>query len=235
MNTRILLLAAGVAALSSCSSVYKSGQTPDDVYYSPVRAQEEYVEVQKDEDKYQSYVAYQDAYRNDRFLRLSVQNRYNRGMYNNYDYYDWRYNAYAYNYNSPWNNYWSWNNFYNPYYRPIIYTGYPKAGFIQPVSRPVAFNVGSYKPVTGGTGSYRGSYYNNSNGTRYNNVNNLGSSFQKAFSGSSNNNNSYAPSTNTSTPTRTYTPSASSGSSSRSSSSGSSGGGGGVTRPTRGN
>jgi hypothetical protein len=234
MNTRILLLAAGVAALSSCSSVYKSGQTPDDVYYSPVRPQEEYVEVQKDEDKYQSYVAYQDAYRNDRFLRLSVQNRYYRGMYDAYDNYDWRYNAYAYNYNSPWNNYWSWNNFYNPYCTPVIYTGYPKGGFVQPVSRPVAFNVNSYKPITNGAGSYRGSYYyNNSNGTRYNSINSLGNSFQKAFSGS--NNNSYTPSTNTSTPTRTYTPSTSSSSSSSGSSSSGSSGGGGVTRPTRGN
>ncbi len=35
MNTRILLLAISAAALSSCSTMYKSGQTPDDVYYSP--------------------------------------------------------------------------------------------------------------------------------------------------------------------------------------------------------
>jgi hypothetical protein len=35
MNTKILLLALGVAGLTSCATSYKTGQTPDDVYYSP--------------------------------------------------------------------------------------------------------------------------------------------------------------------------------------------------------
>ena len=37
MPTKILLLIITVALFSSCSTAYKSGQTPDDVYYSPVR------------------------------------------------------------------------------------------------------------------------------------------------------------------------------------------------------
>ena len=45
MNSKILLLALFVAALSSCTTAYKTGQTPDDVYYSPARPQgEEYVQ-----------------------------------------------------------------------------------------------------------------------------------------------------------------------------------------------
>jgi hypothetical protein len=38
MNTRILLAAILAIVFSSCSTAYKTGQTPDDVYYSPVRA-----------------------------------------------------------------------------------------------------------------------------------------------------------------------------------------------------
>ena len=41
MRTKILLLSLSVAAFSSCSTAYKSGQTPDDVYYSPVKPVEE--------------------------------------------------------------------------------------------------------------------------------------------------------------------------------------------------
>lgn len=37
MTTKILLVALSVAAFSSCSTAYKTGQTPDDVYYSPVK------------------------------------------------------------------------------------------------------------------------------------------------------------------------------------------------------
>ena len=79
MNTRILLLAISIAAFSSCSSVYKSGQTPDDVYYSaaPARIQaqgdDSYVDVKHQKDgtnNYQSYDQYQDSYRDDRFLRM---------------------------------------------------------------------------------------------------------------------------------------------------------------------
>jgi uncharacterized lipoprotein len=38
MKTKLLLLAVSVAVFSSCSTMYKTGQTPDDVYYSPLRS-----------------------------------------------------------------------------------------------------------------------------------------------------------------------------------------------------
>ena len=47
MKPQILLLAFLVAALSSCTSMYKTGQTPDDVYFSPTRPQDEYAQVEK--------------------------------------------------------------------------------------------------------------------------------------------------------------------------------------------
>src|SRR5947207_2244686 len=37
MQPKILLIALTVTAFTSCTTSYKSGQTPDDVYYSPVR------------------------------------------------------------------------------------------------------------------------------------------------------------------------------------------------------
>ena len=40
-------LALTVAVFSSCTTAYKTGQTPDDVYFSPVRQQDEYVQVEK--------------------------------------------------------------------------------------------------------------------------------------------------------------------------------------------
>ena len=50
MKTSILLLALIVVALSSCTTAYKTGQTPDDVYYSPVRPQDENVRIEIEDD-----------------------------------------------------------------------------------------------------------------------------------------------------------------------------------------
>jgi hypothetical protein len=41
MNIKVLLLALAAGSIASCSTAYKSGQTPDDLYYSPVRVVEE--------------------------------------------------------------------------------------------------------------------------------------------------------------------------------------------------
>jgi hypothetical protein len=273
MNTRILLLVVSVAALSSCSSVYKSGQTPDDVYYSPapVRVQaDEYVDVKqpKQGTNYQSYEQYADNQRDDRFLRMSVGNPYYMNAYNSYGGFDWRYNSFYdgfnYGFSSPWNNYFAWNNFYNPY-APGLYLGYGGGYYgggyygggygssyygggggvkytynTAPISRPRVFNVNSY------TNSNRpaartytnGNYYNNSNGNTNRSSNNSNSYYNNTNNGRStytpSNSNTNSNSNNTYTPSRSYTP-ASSGSSSSSSSSGGGGGGGGVSRPSRGN
>jgi hypothetical protein len=274
MNTRILLLVLSVASLSSCS-VYRSGQTPDDVYYSPARVQaqagngDDYVDVRQPKagTNYQSYEQYQDNYRDDRFLRMSIGNPYYLNAYNGYSGFDWRYNSFYdgfnYGFNSPWNNYFAWNNFYNPYalsfgsyYGGSYYGGgygggyygggggYYSGGGVKypintsPISRPRVFNVNSYsnsnRPAARTYSN--GSYYNNNQ--RYNNGNS-GSGNRNYYNNNNSNNNSrstYTPSSsnsNNSSPARSYTPS-SSGSSSSGSSSGSSGGGG-VSRPARGN
>jgi uncharacterized membrane protein YgcG len=242
MKLSILLLALTAAAFSSCTSAYKTGQTPDDVYYSPTRPQEEYVQVAKQDDR--NYRGSDDYYE-DRFLRMRMQDRYRWSALDDYYFNNtYAYNAYGYynNWYSPWNNYYTWNNFYNPYYSGIpchsgsIIIRNPKS--YTPPSRAFVFNPNSY-----GTGISANSpagnkglnnSFNNNNNSRYNNRNSNRSSFgesvRKVFSNSNSDN---------STPSRSYTPSSnsssnSSSSPSRSSSSGgSSSGGGGSSRPPR--
>jgi hypothetical protein len=276
MNTRILLLAISIVALSSCSSVYKSGQTPDDVYYSPAPARvqadaDSYVDVRQPKagTNYQSYEQYQDNYRDDRFLRMSVGNPYYMNAYNTYGGFDWRYNSFYdgfnYGFSSPWNNYFAWNNYYNPY-APGLYLGYGsfygggyygggyyaggggyyggggvKTGTYTVPPRPRVFNVNSYTNSSRPAGSrtYTNSnYYNNNN--RYNNTNGNRSSNNNSYYNNSNNNaRSYTPSNSNSNSSsnNTYTPSRSYTPSSGGGggSSSSGGGGGSVSRPSRGN
>jgi hypothetical protein len=99
---------------TSCTSAYKSGQTPDDVYFSPARPHEEYVRTEKDDDR--QYRG-DEAYREDRYLRMKVHNR----MWSTID--DGYYYSYApmppYIYTSSYNYGYSapiyWNYLYNPY------------------------------------------------------------------------------------------------------------------------
>ena len=253
MNSRIILLGLAVAAFSSCSTAYKTGQTPDDVYYSPGREAEAYVNVDNnDEQRYRG----EDRYRNndyinpdDRWLRMRVRNRSRWSAFDDYAYNDWRYNSWNYNsyysyspfntyspFNSYWSNYYYWNSYYNPYGTRII--------VVNPKTNPVVYNrVRNFN-----LNSYSNNTYNNSNYTPsrsrtmstgsanpgYNNNNRtLGNSMRKVFSNSNNNNSGrdtyYSPSSSE-RPTRTYQPSSSSSSSSSpsrssGSSSGSSSGG----------
>ncbi len=244
MKLSIILLAFAAVALGSCSTAYKSGQTPDDVYFSPSRPDaEEYVRVQKQDDR---YYRGSDDYYEDRFLRMRLQNRYRWSALDDYYFNNtYAYNAYGYynNWHSPWNSYYTWNNFYNPYYSGILY--YPgrviiknPRSFVAP-SKAVLFNPNSYstgktpsRSVLGNRAVNNG--YNNSNSNNRNsNKSSFSESMRKVFTNSNSNNSN-------STPSRTYNPSSgnnsnSSSSSRSSSSSGSSGGSssGGSSRPSR--
>lgn len=129
MKSVLPLLSIAVLA-ASCSSVYKSGQTPDDVYFSPERPQEEYVRVENAEDRYyrsqqRRNDAYYDdyySYNEDRYLRMRVRNR---RQWSNLDFY--YSDPYAFRYNNIFlNTYWGpysslnpytfWNFTYNPYF-----------------------------------------------------------------------------------------------------------------------
>lgn len=257
MKSPILLLAFAAIAFSSCTSVYKTGQTPDDVYYSPARPQDEYVRVEKNDDRhYQS----SDEYYEDRYLHMRVANRYQWSYLDDYYYnspYAYNYYSYYDSWNNPYNSYWSWNTYYNPYYTGYCHTPYyggggiiiktPSSYYVRP-SRPIAFNPASYNGgstfrSTGSRTSNMNSYFNSSNNNnRYNNSNrrSSGSYYNNSNSGRrssySNSGSSRYDNNSSSTPSRSYTPSSSSSSSSSSgrSSGGSSGGSSsGGSRPTR--
>lgn len=147
MKRVLLFTTISVSLFTSCSTAYKAGQTPDDVYYSPARtvvSAKEEERQQQQQEQYEEYVSSQD----DRYLRMKVANRNRWNTLDDYEYwYDSRYdfcrnnysfyNSYAYN--NPWNAGWQlgigyarpgwgygyglgWNN---PMYT-LIYYGSPK-------------------------------------------------------------------------------------------------------------
>ena len=215
MQSKILLFALSVAAFSSCSTAYKTGQTPDDVYYSPVKVVAEKKETQREEQRYEKT-------NSDYEITMSIRDRRWRDFRDDYEY-D----------NSPYNycycNCKNTGYYYNPYYYPwAIYTISPT--YKTPVnSTPRMVNLNAYNGYntrvatgkTNGTLPTNSSYqYNNSNrsGSRVGNI--LRQNIDPTPSTPSSNNN-----------TRTYSPSSSSSSSSGSSSSGSSSS---SSRPPRG-
>jgi uncharacterized membrane protein YgcG len=242
MQRQILLLAITAAALSSCTTAYKTGQTPDDVYFSPTRPQDEYVRV---EEKEETRYRYDDEYYDDRYLRMKVQNRSQWSSLDDwyaYDRYGYRANYY---YGTYYNPYTSWNYHYNPYCQNNVIAYHPgyqgQTSVAQNVARPRTFNLASYTGTTYNnannsvkmnsykTGMGRPVYNNKNSNNGFSNT--LKQIFNNGTNINSSNNNSF------SSPSRSYSPSSSS--SSSSSGSGSSGsssgsGGGGATRPSRG-
>lgn len=162
MKSGIILSLIGGVLLSSCS-VYRSGQTPDDVYYSPARqtksaavAGNEYVQTQsgrndgrrnQDYSNSRSYSAYDDfATMDDRWLMMRVRNPYRWSMFDDYSYY----NAF-----SP----------YSPYGMGGFHSPYSSMGFGYSPGWSFGLGFGSFSPW--GFGGMGYGYYNN-----YNNWNN---------------------------------------------------------------
>lgn len=182
MKQAILLSLLGIGILSSCSTVYKSGQTPDDVYFSPGRELTGRDEVKLDEEKaqYQDYVSSLD----DRYLRMKVASRSRWSTLDDFDYwYDSRYDFNAYN-GFNYNYYSSLNPYWNPGYRLGIGLGslyYPDYGYYaggynygwgwsSPVYTVAKYYSSPYLPAKSGgytAGSfataYRNKSYQNSN------------------------------------------------------------------------
>jgi len=234
MRTSILLLVLVAAVLGGCTSAYKTGQTPDDVYYSPARQHDEYVVVKENDDRrYQGNEEYYD----DRYLRMKVHNRL---MWSDLD--DWYYYnphfSYSYynswNWNNPWSPYTYWNYYYNPYCSPVIITSKSNIAYYH----PRIFNLNTYNSTQLTNNNYtnpKGRIYNNNynysntnsrpvrivgvnNSNNRNSHSNTGNFLRNIFNGSSNNNSNNS---SYSSPTR----SSSNNSSSSSPSSGSSSGG----------
>ena len=248
MKTKLLLLAVSVAAFTSCSTMYKTGQTPDDVYYSPARTYDEAQKENKEEVRNEPTYVYTGE---DRMIRMGISDTRWRNL--NYDYgyspYDYssynrfnsshgyygsnnHYGNYSYNYNSNFNNVYFNDYYYNPFYSP--YPVYIKPATLLKNSTPRITNLNGYSHN-----------YNNANAPlmsipaarpvrNYNNTNRtsaLGNVLDKVLTPSSNNsNNNNSRSINNNTTERTYTPPPASSSNSSSGSS-SSGGSSRITRP----
>ncbi|MER3498520.1 MAG: hypothetical protein C4308_07745 [Chitinophagaceae bacterium] len=207
MRTPILFVAFA-SVFASCSSAYKTGQTPDDVYYSPERPQEEYVKVNDDNDD--RYYRGDDSYYDDYYLRMKVRNRYRWSSINDWYYYN---NPYRYSYSythwgNSWNPYFAWNYYRNPYcccmYGPgtKISTAYNRPRTVNlnvynssnPTVRKAVVNSKPNiynKPVN----VFNGNNNNNSNRSNNNNAGNIlrdvftsGSSNKSSSSGSNKNN-----------------------------------------------
>ena len=225
MNRKLLLISISLVTLCSCSSVYKSGQTPDDVYFSPIRTG--YDEARKEDDKKSDDT---DRYQTieDRQIRMGINNRRWRTL----DNYDYSYNPYYYGYNYSY----YYNPFYchTPVYNPVVVVvNNPKN------TTPRKVNLGGYNSGYNNTNTAvipknSGTKYNSRPANTYNNSNSgLGKILGKVLSpgSSSNNSNSSSNSSSNNSTNRSYTPSSSSGSSSGGSKSSSSGGS--VSRPAR--
>ncbi len=231
MKHSLLLSVLSIGLLSSCSTAFKAGQTPDDVYYSPGREGAEQVRNDRNEKEqqaqYQEYVSSLD----DRYLRMKIANRYRWAPIDNFDYwYDSRYDFGAYNssyYYNTLNPYAYWNPGLSIGYGsryPGYYGGW---GWSSPIYTVVHYNY----PVYSGGGStstsnitaFRNKGYSNSNQNINNpkmpgytppNTSSFGSLVKRIFSSSGDNTSSYDRAarsfSNTnpsnSTPTRTSTP-----------------------------
>ncbi|RYF88949.1 MAG: hypothetical protein EOO03_07180 [Chitinophagaceae bacterium] len=209
MNVKILLIAIASVSLGSCSTAYRSGQTPDDVYFSPVRAVEE--DTRKEERREERVDA------EEREIRMASRDRRWRNWDNDYD---CRYDPYRYGYSYG-------GYYYNPYYYPYpVYSGYGWAYVNPKNTTPRMANLAGYNPKslvvsnpkTGETKWVNSpKVYNNSNNS---NSRNSGGFVRKVL-----NSNSSSERTGNN---RTYTPSSNSSSSGKSSS-----GGAPVSRPAR--
>ena len=214
MKSQFLLLALIAAAFSSCTTAYKTGQTPDDVYFSPPRAQDEYVRVdKKEEPTYQS----RDDYYDDRYLRMRVHNRMQWSELDDYYYYGNRYD-YSYYNSFYWSNPWSpcsyWNSHYNPYYQSYVVITPKSPVFNHP--RTVNLNTynstmltnsqysnpnnpkGGTRPLNSYTPSNTTSSYHNTNSGAGNFLRNVFNSGSGGNSGSSGNSGSRSSSSSSS-------------------------------------
>ncbi|MEO7444832.1 MAG: hypothetical protein ABIT96_02135 [Ferruginibacter sp.] len=225
MKPNFLLFIFLTIAAASCTSAYRSGQTPDDVYFSPVRIVDE--SDDHDDDKKEDQV---NNDREEQQIRMSTRDRRWRDWEGDYDY---RYDPYRYGY--------GYGYYYNPYYSkyPVYISGNtisnPKS------TLPRQTNLSTYSQAGSAT-----TVYNSKTGSPVVNANRRYSSRDTRNNGgfirnvilpaigtstrTSSGNNSSSSGNNT----RTYEPSSSS-SSTRGSSGSSSSESKPVSRPGRGN
>jgi len=131
MKLKYILFGAVAATLASCSTAYRTAQTPDDVYYSPAPEENTYVTTVNDQDQ-KSY-----GYRNDEMeIRRGIEDpvyrnsiTFSMGM------------GYGY---SPYSLF-PYSPFSNPFYSPYGYNSYGYDAFTPYAYNPYSFH-GMYNP-----------------------------------------------------------------------------------------
>ncbi len=222
MKQNFLLIVLAAVIFTSCSTSYRNGQTPDDVYYSPTKV----ITENNDRDNRDDYGGDDRIGYEERQIRMNAYDPRWRDLDRFYDY-DYRYNPYSYGYN--------YGYYYNPYYynSPVYFPG---VFVVNPKNNtPRMTSLGSYSNngvevvntkanTRSNTGNYR--TYNNSNSNNGTNRRPISPSYSNEKRGSYN-----TPSSNDN---RTYSPSSSGNSGSGRSSSGSGSSGSSVPRNSRG-
>lgn len=141
MNTKFLLIAGLTLTLASCSTAYKSGQTPDDVYYSPVAKYEDKDdEEDKKEEERRNEQARIQREAEERRDRQAIRDRRWRE-----DEWDFQNNPYDYCYgnNTRFNRSYAYSYYYNPkFYAVPVYNPTPSQA---PVRQA---NLQTYKGYT---------------------------------------------------------------------------------------
>ena len=172
------LFLCSVVFFASCSTVYKSGQTPDDLYYSKPKA------VVENTNRYEKL----DNVYEERQIRMAAYDYRWRSLDNRYDY-NYSYNPYLYGYN--------YGYYYNPYYCAYPVYG-QSAVFVNPKNSTIrTTNLTSYNNTFSGYAPSK-----NSGSTRiiivrgYNNSNNQTNRNSTYDTRTYNENRSYTPSSN---------------------------------------
>lgn len=152
MKTTHLLFIGMIAAFSSCSTAYRSGQTPDDVYYSPAPAA---VETYVTSDNQQDRNAYGYNDDEDQDIRRGIQDpRYRNNISSNLSIglgYGYGYSPYSY---SPFGGYG-----YDPYgYSPYGYSSYGYKGIYDPYGYGYNSYYSPYYSGIGYGGGFGGYY-----------------------------------------------------------------------------
>lgn len=184
MRKMIVFISASLLVMS-CSTANKSGQTPDDVYFSPARNNSGYVMVEENEE-YRS----ENVPMGDRYLRMKTMGGsrwrmfdedytyWNNPHWNNRSYFDIYPSFGSMGFNRPiWGSpfFGGYTGFYNPF-SPVYY-GQPVVVFnnVKPTPRstgPRTINLNSYTPPKNtytnpklGIGNFRFDAPNNGGGS----------------------------------------------------------------------
>ena len=152
MKKFILSSLIAVNLLTGCSSVYQTGQTPDDLYYAAgATPSENFTRNREQPDEYQEYISTQD----DNYLRMKVANRNRWGAIDNFSY--WNDMRYDYGFNSFYSPYaYNYNPFMNSYGMGLYGSYYTGLGNYY-------LGMGNFYPAYGYGGYYSGygNYYGN--------------------------------------------------------------------------